>query len=131
MEETFWPAGHTLKTAVGERLQLSPTDSMGCPAWCGMVLPALALPFCRPVLLLLRSSASLPTLLSVAHWVGNGSLMFLFLAGMLHFEVGTCDFHLLSVVGCREKVEPKLQCLRHFNLLGTKLEELNPGKNVG
>lgn len=52
--------------------------------------------------------------------------MFLFSDGMLHFEV--CDFHLLSMVGCREKLKPKLQCLRHFNLLSTKLEELNPGK---
>ena len=99
-------------------------------AQCGTVLPAPALPFHKPDFLLLHHSASLPTLLLVAHWVGNGVLMFLFSAGMLHFEVGMCDFHLFSMVGCREKLKPKLLCLRHFSLLGTKLEELNSGKKT-
>lgn len=97
----------------------------------GTVLPTPALPFHRPDLLLLHRSASLPTLLPVAHWVGSGLLVCLFSAGMFHFEVPVCDFHLRSMVGCRGKLKPKLQCLRHFNLPGTKVEELNPGKKVG
>jgi len=55
--------------AVGHRRQLWVRGSSSAPraaqdgmAWCGTVLPALALPFHRPDLLLLHRSATLLTL---------------------------------------------------------------------